>query len=143
MSTEGAGPGIGDFVLNSDFAFGKAYTMQPLEGTDHWVIYDDRGLAVAALPGGLGGEVRTRMERWSVNLERGHLGQVIVARVSGDGSEAARASWGLIPDTLQGVAHSRWRLPRHSESGYRRLGRERRPPPPAAHQERSGIRAAI
>lgn len=86
-------------ALTADFVSGQEYALE-LDGPgQQWIVTDGTQRPVAVLPVGLGGEVRTRTDRWIVGTERRRIGWAVVARSLLDDAEAGRVREALLPYT--------------------------------------------
>jgi hypothetical protein len=130
-------------ALTADFAAGNEYRLAADREGGRWVIEDAAQRLVAELPVGLGGEVRTRTDRWVIRPESRRIGWAVVARNLSDKTEAARVRESLLPYTwklrvapdfdfrvtgnpVRGhwtLSHGGWRLVRISDVGDFSTGR--------------------
>jgi hypothetical protein len=88
-------------LLMTDFAFGQEFRLFGDASSDGYVVEDVVGHAVAFLPRRLGGEVRTRTQRWDVNTERRRHGWALIARTIPDGAEAGGVTQRLLPNSYR------------------------------------------
>jgi hypothetical protein len=85
----------------SDLAFGQKFRLFCDPTNEGYVAENDLGHVVAFLPRWLGGEVRTRTERWNVQSERRGLSWAVVARTIPDGAEAGGVAQRLVPNSYK------------------------------------------
>jgi hypothetical protein len=85
-------------VPTADFAFAQEFCLRCDYANRGYVVEDSIGHAVALLPRWLGGEVRTRTERWDVQTERARHSWAIIARSVADGAEVGGVAQRLLPN---------------------------------------------
>jgi hypothetical protein len=85
----------------ADFAFAQEFQLFRDHEGQRYVAEDASQRAVAFLPVGLGGEVRTRTDRWEIQTERRQHAWAVIARTIPDGAEAGGIAERVLPDTYK------------------------------------------
>jgi hypothetical protein len=93
--------------LVADFAFAQEFRLTlHHQGRRRGVVKNSAGRAVAVVPIGLGGVVRTRGDRWNIQVERRKLTWAIVAHTIPGRVEAGGIAEGFLPGS-----HKLWIAP--------------------------------
>lgn len=88
---------VGFVSPTGDFSYGKRFDIFQDLPNDRYVVADETDRAVAFLPSGIGGEVRTRTASWKIAVERRKLSWALVAYAV-DGAEVGGAAQRLVPN---------------------------------------------